>query len=265
MCPVAHAQSAQTPSTRPTFAGSPKTNATACPATDLARSPERIVEAWRLVYRVYRHVGHIHPNDQAIHTSENAVRDETAVFVGLEHQQVVRTLTAIADGSIGLPLDHVYPQELTRLRRRNGKLMELGLFVDAQPATRSAFRGLFDLLRYAFYYGLYQGVSDFVIGVHPHHVGFYQRGYGFDPIGPASEHPHVRSRPVVLLHARVPNVLARGLRYRGIMAMLGSPLASGCFEQRPRLTDRWVDHSPIGQYLREHQAQSADRPADRAA
>ncbi len=260
---VTHTRPALHRNARPHAAGR-QTNSTIGPMTDLARTPERIIQAWRLVYRVYRQVGHIHRNDQAIHTSANAVRRETAVFVGLEDQRVIRTLTAIPDGPTGLPLDQVYPQKLTAVRRADGKLMELGLFVDAQPATGSSFRGLFDLLRYAFYYGLNRGVTDFVIGVHPHHVGFYRRGYGFEPIGPVAQHPHVRAKPVVLLHGHVPTVLSRSSHYRGIMAMLSNPLASGCFERRPQLTDTWVARSAIGAYLREHHA-AGHRRAERAA
>ena len=180
--------------------------------------PETLA-AWRLVYNVYRSNGLIVPNPFRLHTATEAVGTNTAVFHGKNGPWIESTLTAIEDSPEGLPLDLVYKAELDQLRAQGRHLVECGLFAHhtqitnseettrhdtTPPTSRSSTtrvkESLYQLMRLALYYGLNRCSTDWVIGVHPRHVRFYARAFGFIPIGSEKQYPSVNHKPVVLLH-----------------------------------------------------------------
>ena len=165
----------------------------------LAQTCDEGVEAWRLVYDNYLQARLINPNRHGIHTAPQAAAPGNAVIFGTTNS-LVTTLTAFADSrQAKLPLDRVYGRQLDGLREEGRRLMEVGLFADRRgKVTRSA-PALFQLMRYAFYFGLQSGVTDFVIGVHPRHSRFYVKSFGFDQLGPPVNYPAVNNRLVVLL------------------------------------------------------------------
>ena len=181
-------------------------------AFNVAVQPHEVTNAWRLVYQVYRRRDMIGVNPNQIHTAPQWMGQHTAVFYGRDDSGVVATLTATVDEEAQLPLDKVYGVELDLLRSAGRRLVECGLFAHARlldhgdaVAEPAAVRGvggsLCQLMRYAYYFGIFHGATDFLIGVHPRHEAFYRRAFGFSRAGPERTYPLVNNRPVVLMCA----------------------------------------------------------------
>src|ERR1044071_1772763 len=125
-----------------------------------ARGLDEVIQAWSLVYRIYVQSGLISANPYEIHTVGTAVKPDTAVILARLGQLPVATLSAIADGPDGLPLDSVYAAELDRLRASGRRLLEIGLFADRRTELRRSFAVVLDLMRYVTYYGVLRGDTD---------------------------------------------------------------------------------------------------------
>lgn len=187
----------------------------------VATTLEEVVNAWSLTYNVYSTNGFIDPNQHKIHTVPQAINSNTAVFYSTSGSNVDGTLTAMLDGPNGLPLDTVYKVELDLLRRQGRRLNEHGLLahmtqIDASQATHSARQqadqvrtSLIHLMCRTVRFGLAMNCTDIVIGVHPKHMRFYQRAWGFKQAGPERAYATVNDRPVVLMRLDYSEVIRR--------------------------------------------------------
>lgn len=193
-----------------------------------------VITAWRLVYESYRHTDIIAPNPHHIHTNQQAASPAAAVFVGELNGQTDTTLTAIHDSDAGLPLDAVYPAELGALRNRGRQLSEIGLFADRRESIGRSLNALLDLIRLAFYYTHRSDATSIVIGVHPHHAGFYQRMFGFDIASDVRSYEAANGKPVVLMHLPMLERLMAAPVPRGISYFLQRPVAEAEFLSRYR-------------------------------
>ena len=156
---------------------------------------------------------------------------ETVLTIARE-SLTVTTLTAMADGPKGLPLDRVYKDELTKLRGQGRTLVEVGLFADRRKHLARTAEALFQLMRYAFFYGKERGMTDFVIGVHPRHARFYIRALGFDYLGAERVYPAVNDRPVVLLRGDIQARLKCDPLHPALDFFVKNPLEADEFRHR---------------------------------
>jgi len=225
-------------------------NATGQPALNyrIARTCEDVEAAWRLVYQAYRRIGLIDPNPFEIHTTPHAVNGDSVVVMGLHEDRTLgATLTAMLDAPNGLPLDHVYPDELATLRNEGRKLIEVGLFADRRRDFVRTTRSLLELMRFAFHYGWQQDVDDFVIGVHPHHAKFYCRMFSFEIHGGEKQYSTVNDHPVVLLRGDLPRGIQ--LRRRAVDYALRNPVEPDAFADRFSFDDPQLRDSRIAAFL----------------
>jgi hypothetical protein len=186
----------------------------------VARSFADVLASWRLVYRVYRGAGLVEDNPWGIHTCPQMVHYRSVAVQRWDHGRLDATISAVADGPDGLPLDTVYRRELDALRSENRRLIEVGQFaheyrppLDSPPPAGCvpsgggrlesclAMAALTELTGYTFQFGQSVGGTDFVIGVHPRHARFYIRAWGFEPFASERTYPTVNNRPVVALRA----------------------------------------------------------------
>ena len=246
----------------------------------VARSLEEVLEAWRLVYSACRHADLIEPNRQQVHFSPEAATPRSAVIIGRIRELTVSTLTAVADAELpqehrdgeggqtmppsgGLALDRTFRPELDALRREGRRLMEVGLFADRRRHLSRTTESLLELMRYAFHYGLQQGVSDFVIGVCPGHARFYQRLLGLEPASDARRRGGVRAgagfEPIMLMRGdltrRLTHLSPDGCHsaspHPALAHFMRHPVAEGELDGRFRFDPARIDASPVGAYLRE--------------
>lgn len=215
----------------------------------VARTLDEVLEAWQLVYQSYFRDGLIDPNPHGLHTVRQAVGIRTAVMLGHDGNCVGGTLSAYGDSADFLPLDTVYHTEIQALRRAGRRLMEVGLFADRRDHLSRSSEGLFELMRFAYYFARHLPIDDVIIGVHPRHAPFYIRALAFEKIGPVRTYATVKDRPVVLLRfdmVRNPslNPLPKGLQY-----ILQNAIPTAVFEERFLFPADAVTASPIGRFL----------------
>lgn len=194
----------------------------------LAASLDEVIAAWKLVYNAYLRSGLITANAQEIHTNPGAVQEGTAVVVGALRGEVCATISAYLDRSDGLPLDAIYSTQLGELRSKGHRLVEVGLLADRRARISRSFEATLRLMKFAYFWGLHNGMTDIVIGVHPHHSVFYQRVFGFELLGEESTCPWVNHAPVVPLQ----------LPLRMVDDLSGAPRGLRFFMQEPlQMTD----------------------------
>jgi hypothetical protein len=222
----------------------------------VANRAQDVLNAWRLVYKVYRTTGLIPANEYELHTASRSVSAGTAVFYAQDdHADAspladrdnanvpLTTLTAVLDHPAGLPLDSVYADELNRLRDQGRVLIECGQFahrrqlgvVNQRNEARLLLKvesSLRELMRHAFHYGETHGANDFLIGVHPRHARFYCRAFGFAPLGEQRHYAMVNDHPVQLMRADLDLIFDIEPRPWALAYSVNNPLAPVTFDQR---------------------------------
>lgn len=215
----------------------------------VARSLDDVLSAWQMVYTAYRRKELINPNPYRIHTAPQALSPHTAVIMGCLGPLTVSTLTAYVDSPAGLPLDRVYPEELQGLRGQGRTLLEVGLFADRRKHLARTAEALFQLMRFAFYFGLQLGMTDFVIGVHPRHARFYVRALGFDYWGDEKTYAAVRDHPVVLLRGDIREKISRKPLHPALDYFQKNPVSQETFDQRFSFEPQQVAGSILESFL----------------
>ena len=220
---------------------------------ELATEIGPVIAAWRLVYKSYLKSELIRPNPHRIHTAPHAISPGTAVIIGNIRSVVAVTLSAFVDtsASAGLPLDRVYGSQLNALRRKGRTLMEVGLFADRRHNLTRTAEALFQLMRFAFHYGIESNVTDFVIGVHPRHARFYERSFGFQVFGPVHQYAAVNDNPVVLLRGDLKHELNRTPLHPALKFFVDHPVPGNTFEPRVQLSSELLTGTPIAAFLRD--------------
>ncbi len=260
------------PTTRHTSAPAPATNArtSLCNRLITASNLPQVRDAWALVYHVYSQAGLIDENPHQLHTSPCMIGDRTAVFARYDADGLIQaTLSTVADGPDGLPLDSVYPDELDALRRQGVRLSEVGLFADASQllcdtntlsdgsgfkprgTARQCAEMLIELTAMAFYFARYWDVETLLIGVHPRHAPFYERMWGFEHYGEERSYAAVNHRPVVLMRQPWQTWVDRPRQPRAFARTLHDPIPHTQFDGRYRFDPRLpaFHRSPLGQWL----------------
>jgi len=214
-----------------------------------AKNHNDVLCAWQLVYTAYRRKKLIHPNRQRLHTTQYAAGAHSAIFTGYIGPVVVSTMTGILDNSIGLPLDRVYRSELDELRAQGRKLMEISLFADRRENLARSSAALLQLMRWVWHWGMLEGVTDFVIGVHPRHARFYSRAFGFEPAGPERVYPAVNDHPVIYLRGEPEVQLARNPMPRGLEFFSQNQIDPADFAGRYAFPRHEMAISPMSEFL----------------
>jgi len=112
------------------------------------------------------------------------------------------TLTVIRDSAAGLPVENLFGEEISKIRREKSLICELsGLAVDASISSSERRGVLLSLFRYAFILSYdILGCTDFCMIANPHHSDYYQKKLYFVRIGHVKHCDSVNGAPGVLLH-----------------------------------------------------------------
>ena len=218
----------------------------------VAATVKEVECAWRLVHDSYVRIGLIEANNHRIHTVRHAVHPDTAVIIGREPAGViVSTMSSYLDRPGGLPLDAVYAAELDAKREQGCRLMEVGLFADRREKITRSLPALMELMRYTFFYAIHRNVTDVVIGVHPHHAGFYQRLFGFQRFAEDAGCPAVNGSPMVPMVLPIHVNLKLDPLPKGLAYFSENPLKAKAFERRLLLSAEEIAATSIHWYLTE--------------
>lgn len=221
------------------------------PSCSCATSLEQVESAWRLVYDRYTQMGLINENPFGIHAVPGAVGDHACVIWGPDGANVGYTMTLFRDNPMGLALDSVYARELDALRGMGRRLLEVGMLADRRQSAARGVGALFSMMRWAVYYGLHTDLTDIVIGVHPRHVQFYTRCYGFEEFAEPTSYPLVRNNPVVPLRLRLHEGLARDVLPRGLVDARDNPIPANAFSDRFAFKPAQLRGSRIAGFLKD--------------
>lgn len=208
----------------------------------VATSIDKVLMAWQLVHDCHVAQGLIRPNAHGLHTNAHAASPGATVLCGELRGELVSTLTVTRDGARGLSLDATYGRELDRIRSSGRRLSELGLL-----AHRSAGNGLERLVAISLDYGLRDAYSGVVMTVHPHHIGFYSRVFGFEVRGPERRLPWCKSRVVLMYLDR--SVFEQSPAPRGLGLLREKPIEPGFYAGAFGFLPSQLAGTPLARYF----------------
>ena len=178
---------------------------------DVATDTDVREQAYHLVYEQYLARGYTRSKKSGLWLSLYDGLEDTTTLVIEKENEVVRTLTLVPDGPMGLPADDLFRDLLDNLRAV-GRLGEVSAFA-VNPERGGRIDSAIALINAAALLGTRHGLTHFVITVNPRHVSFYRRGLGFQPVGEQRSYDKVDGAPARLLVADLKEAI-RGLRMR---------------------------------------------------
>lgn len=165
----------------------------------IASTRDERAAAFRLVYKTYLQAGLGVPNPHEMRVTPYHLLPATEVFIAACRGETIFTVSLIADGELGLPMESVYGPEVA-LRREQGLFFgEVSCLADRRSQLRGFFPVFLRLSRLMVQYARRQGLDELLVAVHPRHERFYRRCLAFEPMGEERSYPAVRNRPAVAL------------------------------------------------------------------
>jgi len=170
----------------------------------ISTSSREIAAALRLVHDVYVGEGYMepHPLGMRILLPHHALKS-TIVVSARREGEVVGTLSLLFDGAVGLPMDELYPEALTRVRRGSRRIVEVGNFAIAKHVRGTAI--VMHLMRAAVRLAMAERQDDLVIAVHPKHETFYRTIWLMERFGDVAPYPEVKGAPAIGLRGDLKN------------------------------------------------------------
>ena len=121
---------------------------------------------------------------------------ETIVLVAKEGTRVVATLSLVPDSvQLGLPLESLYGDELSQLRRQGRRMVETTCLADRGLSAREFVQVFTALMQLGWQYWNARGYRTNVITVSPRHAAFYTRLLGYQRLGPRRAYAQVQGAP----------------------------------------------------------------------
>lgn len=167
----------------------------------IANTLEEREAVFRLGYQIYLEKGYIDENPQKWLVRDFDANPETVILIVKDKEEkVVGSLTLVFDGSLRLPVEKTYGEEIECLRNQKEKIVEVTrLIID--PEFRNSKEILVLLINYLYVYSYHiKKYSCFAVEVNPRHVAYYQGLMHFKKIGDLKECADVKNAPAVLLY-----------------------------------------------------------------
>jgi hypothetical protein len=121
------------------------------------------------------------------------------MFVAKLRNEVISTLSLVADGELGLPMDLVFPDQVNERRDKGLCIAEATCLADRRRDFRRALPVFAELCRVMVQTARVRGVDELLVAVHPRHVRFYERFLAFEVISGLEVYPAVCNHPAVAL------------------------------------------------------------------
>jgi hypothetical protein len=220
----------------------------------IAATRDERVAAFRLVYKSYLRAGLGEPIAHEMRVTPYHLLPTTEVFVAVLRGEVISTVSLVADGELGLPMETVYGREVAVHRDRGLFVGEVSCLADRRGHFRSFFPVFLKLSRLMVQYARRQGLDELLVAVHPKHARFYRRFMDFELIGEETAYPAVRNRPAVALHLDFDRIDRE--RPANYDTFFGQPLPDELLEPQPitladcdhfrPMVDSSFDFAPLG-------------------
>ena len=181
-----------------------------------ATTVEELEAGYRLVHECFVDSGYIEPHPTGLRVRAFSALPDTALYLALADGRVVGTLSMIADGPLGLPMDGPFGLEIARLRRMGRRLVEVSDLAIAKDYRN--LRVLTELTRCAMAHAVTIGADDAVVAVSPSHSGFFEGILQFEPLGDAR--PYSAEKNDIVEGKRLSLVCIQE-KYRGLDRVLG--------------------------------------------
>lgn len=151
--------------------------------------------AFRLVYQRYLGSGLCTPNPYEMRVTPHHLLPTTTIFVAVYRGEVIFAVSLIGDGSQGVPMQSVFPDEIESLRTRGVRFGEISCLADRRRSLVRFLPLFVRVTHLMFQFATRQDDYEFVIAVHPKHGRFYERFFGFRPMGEVRPYQSVRNNP----------------------------------------------------------------------
>jgi hypothetical protein len=165
----------------------------------IAASREERAAAFRLVYQSYLRSGLGEPNQYQMRVTPYHLLPTTEIFLATCHGEPIFTMTLVIDGTLGLPMECVYADEVARRREEGLKLGEVSCLADRRRHFRGFFPVFVQLSQLMAQHAWRRGLDELLVAVHPRHARFYRQFMQFKPIGAQRAYPTVKNHPAVAL------------------------------------------------------------------
>jgi hypothetical protein len=165
----------------------------------IAATYEERSAAFRLLYSSYLRAGLIDANPFETRVTPYHLLATTDVFVASMWDEVIATMSLVGDGELGLPMEHIYAEEVDRLRQRGLRIGEVSALADRRRRLSRTLPVFVGLARLMIQTARERGLQQVLVAVHPRHARFYQRMLSFEPLGEERSYPLVCNNPAVAL------------------------------------------------------------------
>lgn len=164
----------------------------------VATSADEVQHANKLVFQNYVQDGFWENDERQLHTNKFLSTPEREVFIALEGEHLVGTISIIKDSSMGLPSDGTQSALMQKLRAAGDKLAEVSAF--SMDRSRTAHRRLACLLMsYMYQYSFYHaGIDRFVVSCKPAHANFYESVLCFSKLSDLTYYQHSQTSGYLL-------------------------------------------------------------------
>ncbi|MEL7337105.1 MAG: hypothetical protein AAFN70_12985 [Planctomycetota bacterium] len=157
-------------------------------------------DAFRLIHDAYVNSGLMKANGAGMRITPYHLLPTTDLFVAYHQQTVVFTMTMVCDDLMGMPLEHVYGDEVeTRRVAENAYLAEVSCLAGRTGhfGRRRMFNVFVNLAALMVQSAHENGVQRLLIACNPRHARFYQNYLGFTQIGLQREYSQVLNKPAI--------------------------------------------------------------------
>jgi hypothetical protein len=215
----------------------------------IARTLAEVEEAWELVHLCRIRAGAAAPVSGGIFTVPQAVSPRSLVILARLGEVTVGTMTAVADGPGGLPLDEAWGEEAVALRAEGRRLLELCLFADRRASISRSFYAVLEMTRLVFYYARHAEATDLLIAPPLDHVPFYSKYFAFERVGRRREAPVLHGQKTSLMRLRLLERLAQTPLPPEIDYFMEKPVPTAEFEGRYQFPPEELAGSSIRDYV----------------
>jgi hypothetical protein len=168
-------------------------------AFKIADRQEELRCAFRLVYQAYVAAGLSQPNPQRMRITPWHLLPTTEVLVATLRDEVIGTVSLVADGEMGIPMESIFPDHVAARRSEGVRFGEVSCLADRRRHFARTMPLVIRLMSLLGQTARARGIDTLLIVVHPRHVRFYERFIGFRALGRHQTYAAVCGKPAVAL------------------------------------------------------------------